>query len=350
MIFFRLLLSPFALLYACVVAFRNFLYRTKIYGSIRYDFPVICVGNLSAGGTGKTPHVEYLIRLLQQNNFQPATLSRGYKRKTAGFIFANAASTADDIGDEPLQYFSKFQNISVAVAENRMMGIADLLAHAPQTDVVLLDDAFQHRAVEAGFNLLITRYDVLFTNDYLMPMGLLREFRSGANRAQAIVVSKCPEIISAEEKNKIVANIHQYCDAPVFFSKIKYGSVFNFFGGTNFDAQKEIVFISGIADHTVPEKYLKTISPKVVTVSFADHHRYDTTDLEMIYRTINNEKRNWNEFNLVTTEKDAMRLKPFQQWFVAKKLSLFVLSIEIEFEKNDQEKLNEMILNFVKNE
>ena len=158
---------------------------------------MICIGNLTAGGTGKSPHVEYLIKLLQRNSLNPATLSRGYKRKTTGFLMADKSATAASIGDEPLQFFTKFnEQVPVAVAENRMLGIAELLANAPDTNVVLLDDAFQHRSVQAGFNILITRFDKLFTEDYLMPDGLLREFRSGAKRAQAIVVSKCPDTIS----------------------------------------------------------------------------------------------------------------------------------------------------------
>ncbi len=347
MFFLRLLLFPFALLYGCIVALRNFLYDRKIYGSIVYDFPVICIGNLSTGGTGKSPHVEYLIRLLQQNNLNPATLSRGYKRKTTGFLMADKNATAATIGDEPLQFYKKFnEQVPVAVAENRMLGIAELLAHVPETNVILLDDAFQHRAVEAGFNVLITRFDKLFTDDFLMPMGLLREFRNGAKRAQAIVVSKCPDNIPENERSQIVKKIKKYSSAPIFFSTIKYTVIKSFFGNADFDFKKETIFIAGIADHKVPEKYLRTIVQKVSTVSFADHHNFDITDLEMIFRTVEKQNRTWDEFNLITTEKDAMRLMSFRFWFEEKKLNLFILPIEIEFCNYNKTKFDELILNF----
>ena len=349
MILTRILLFPFALLYGCIVAIRNFLYDKKIYGSISYDFPVICIGNLTAGGTGKSPHVEYLIKLLQRNSLNPATLSRGYKRKTTGFLMADKSATAASIGDEPLQFFTKFnEQVPVAVAENRMLGIAELLANAPDTNVVLLDDAFQHRSVQAGFNILITRFDKLFTEDYLMPDGLLREFRSGAKRAQAIVVSKCPDTISENKRLEIQKKIAHYSAAPVFFSKIKYAEIKSLFGNGKFDSKKETIFISGIADHKVPEKYLQTIVPKVSTVSFADHHNFDITDLEMIFRTVEKQNRKWNEFNLITTEKDAMRLLPFRFWFEEKKLNLHVLPIEIEFLKNNQSSFDSLILDFIR--
>ena len=183
-----------------------------------------------------------------------------------------------------------------------------------------------------------------------MPAGMLREFRSGANRAQAIIVSKCPANISTDEKKKIEEKIKRYSSAPVFFSGIKYAAPYSFFDEKIFDNRNETIFISGIADHRIPENYLKTILPKVSTVNFSDHHRFEITDLEMIYRTVNNEKKDWNNFNLITTEKDAMRLKPFQYWFAEKNISLFVLPIEIIFEKNEQEKFDKMILNFVEHE
>ncbi|MEY4875589.1 MAG: tetraacyldisaccharide 4-kinase [Bacteroidota bacterium] len=347
MFLFRILLFPFSFLYGIIILIRNYLYQTKIYGSVTYDFPVICVGNLNTGGTGKTPQVEYLIRLLQKNNYLPATLSRGYKRKSVGFILADANSTADLIGDEPLQYFKKFKNIFVAVAENRILGIADLLASSPNIDAVILDDAYQHRAVNAGFNILITRFDDLFTNDFLLPMGLLREFRNGAKRANAIVVSKSPINISAQEKQKIISSIRKYSTAPIFFSFIKYAEPFSFFTTADINKNLETVLLTGIADHKLLMKQIELNNKKVIPVSFSDHHRFEITDLEMMHRAILKEGKNWNDYNLITTEKDAMRLLPFKFWFEEKKINLFVMPIEAEFIADDKNNFDQLILQYV---
>jgi tetraacyldisaccharide 4'-kinase len=343
----RFLLFPFSILYGLIILLRNYLYQTKIYGSIDYDFPVICVGNLSTGGTGKTPHVEYLIRLLQTNHFLPATLSRGYKRKSTGFILADANSTADLIGDEPLQYSKKFKNIFVAVAENRILGIADLLATSAHIDAVILDDAYQHRAVNAGCNILLTRYDNLFTKDYLLPMGFLREFRKGAKRAKAIVISKSPIDISVNEKNKIITEIRKYASAPIFFSSIKYGNAFSFFNDATYNNQLETILLTGIADHKLLLQHIEKNEKKVIPVSFSDHHRFEITDLEMMYRAVSKENKTWNDFNLITTEKDAMRLIPFKFWFDEKRINLFVIPIEVEFIEADKINFDHFILNYV---
>ncbi|MEY2828611.1 MAG: tetraacyldisaccharide 4-kinase [Bacteroidota bacterium] len=347
MFVFRVLLFPFSVLYGLIIFVRNYLYQTKIYGSVSYDFPIICVGNLSTGGTGKTPQVEYLIKLVQKNNYLPATLSRGYKRKSVGFVLADENSTADLIGDEPLQYFKKFKNIFVAVAENRILGIAELLATSPSIDAVILDDAFQHRAVNAGFNVLLTRYDTLFTEDYLLPMGLLREFRSGANRANAIVVSKIPTSITHENKEKIKASIKKYSSAPVFFSFIKYGDVFSFFNNEQINSNLETVLLTGIADHTLLLEQCKLNGKKVIPVSFSDHHRFEITDLEMMHRAVINEGKTWNDFNLITTEKDAMRLMSFKFWFDEKKINLFVMPIEVDFIDDSKTKFDDLILKYM---
>jgi tetraacyldisaccharide 4'-kinase len=347
MFFFRVLLFPFSFLYGIIIFVRNYLYQTKIYGSIDYDFPIICVGNLSTGGTGKTPQVEYLISLLQKNNYLPATLSRGYKRKSVGFVLADENSTADLIGDEPLQYFKKFKNIFVAVAENRIIGIAELLATSPLIDVVILDDAYQHRAVNAGLNVLISRFDDLFTEDYLLPMGLLREFRSGANRADAIVVSKIPSTITDADKRKIITSIKKYSTAPVFFSYIKYGDAFSFFNNEKLNTNLETVLLTGIADHKLLLEHCKLNDKKVIPVSFSDHHRFEITDLEMMHRAVINEGKTWDDFNLITTEKDAMRLLPFKFWFDEKKINLFVMPIVIDFAENDKSNFDNLILKYI---
>jgi tetraacyldisaccharide 4'-kinase len=343
----RVLLFPFSVLYGLIIFVRNYLYQTKIYGSINYDFPIICVGNLSTGGTGKTPQVEYLIKLLQANNYLPATLSRGYKRKSVGFVLADETSTADLIGDEPLQYFKKFKNIFVAVAENRILGIAELLATSHSIDAVILDDAYQHRAVNAGFNVLLTRYDTLFTEDYLLPMGLLREFRSGANRADAIVVTKIPTSFTIENGNRIALAIKKYSDAPIFFSFINYGNPFSFFNNKQINSNLETVLLTGIADHTLLLEQCKLNGKKVIPVSFSDHHRFEITDLEMMHRAVVNEGKTWNDFNLITTEKDAMRLLPFKFWFDEKKINLFVMPIVVDFIDDSKTEFDDLIIKYM---
>jgi tetraacyldisaccharide 4'-kinase len=219
MILLRKLLFPLAILYGFITSIRNYLYDKGILKSYSFDIPVIAVGNLSVGGTGKTPQIEYLIRLLSPN-YKVATLSRGYKRKSEGFILADANANAEILGDEPFQYYKKFPQIQVAVDADRHNGITQLLAQKEKPEVILLDDAFQHRKVKAGFYILLTAYDELFCDDYLLPTGNLRESRNGAKRANMIIVTKCPpnitELAQENIKRKIGLNL------PVFFSFVEY--------------------------------------------------------------------------------------------------------------------------------
>jgi len=197
------------------------MYDKRVLTSKEYTFPVLCVGNLSVGGTGKTPMIEYLIRLLQQQ-LRLATLSRGYKRKTTGFVLANSHTTVTDIGDEPYQYFKKFKKIKVAVDENRRRGIANLLHLKAQPQIILLDDAFQHRKVKAGFNIVLTVYNDLYVDDYMLPTGNLRDNRREAKRADLIVVTKCPHHLAVEEKEEIIKKLRVSPEQYVFFTGISY--------------------------------------------------------------------------------------------------------------------------------
>ncbi|HNP32738.1 MAG TPA: tetraacyldisaccharide 4'-kinase, partial [Flavobacterium sp.] len=198
----RKLLFPFAILYGFITSLRNFLFDKGILKSHSFDIPVIAVGNLNVGGTGKTPQIEYLIRLLSPK-YKVATLSRGYKRKSKGFVLADANSNAEILGDEPFQYYKKFPNIQIAVDADRKNGIEQLLKQSSKPEVILLDDAFQHRKVRAGFYILLTAYDDLFCDDFMLPTGNLRESRSGAKRANVIIVTKCPSNITEVEQEKI---------------------------------------------------------------------------------------------------------------------------------------------------
>ena len=218
---FRKLLFPFSILYGLITGIRNFLYDHRIFKSYSFQIPIIAVGNLNVGGTGKTPQIEYLIRLLS-DNYKVATLSRGYKRKSKGFILADQFSNSEILGDEPFQYFKKFPNIQVAVDADRKNGIEQLLSQTNKPDVILLDDAFQHRKVKSGLYILLTSYHDLFVDDYILPTGNLRESSNGARRANIIIVTKCPNAITDEDQNRIKIQLKLDNHQQLYFSNIDY--------------------------------------------------------------------------------------------------------------------------------
>ena len=244
----RFLLFPFAALYYLITSFRNFLFDKKVLKSTSFSIPVIIVGNLSVGGTGKTPQIEYLIRLLS-DTFKIAVLSRGYKRKTKGFFWVHKNASVDEVGDEPLQFFKKFKNIHVAVDESRVHGIQQLLENQ-KPEVVLLDDAFQHRKLKGSFYILLTSYANLFVNDFLLPVGNLRESGSGAKRANTIIITKCPKDLSEKEQQKIIKKIKPLKNQRVFFTEISYSETVK--GNDNMNLQDlvdfEILLVTGIAN------------------------------------------------------------------------------------------------------
>lgn len=265
-----------------------------------YDFPVICVGNLSAGGTGKTPMVEYLIRLLKDKT-KLATLSRGYGRKTKGFLLAEENITATELGDEPFQFYHKFKDeISVAVDEDRQHGIAALRTLKIKPEVVILDDAFQHRKVKAGYNILLTTYANLYVDDFVLPTGNLREPKKGAKRANIIVVTKCPELLSQEEKEAIVLKLKPKVYQHVFFSHIDYNdSVLNETQKVGLKALKSFTLVTGIANAKPLVNYLKSQQLDFNHIEFKDHHNFTADDVKKLSKLE----------RIVTTEKDYMRLK-----------------------------------------
>ena len=218
----RILLFPFSVLYAVIIWIRNWCYDKHILQSTSFNLPIICVGNLSAGGTGKSPMVEFLIKTLK-NQFKVAVLSRGYKRKTSGYALAGEDSTALDIGDEPMLFHSKFPEIAVAVGEERIVAIPQLLHDRPGTEAIILDDAFQHRSVKAGLNIILTDYSNLFTRDWYLPTGDLRDERRSSRRAQIIVVTKCPEQLSEAQREETKREINPLPGQQLFFSTIRYG-------------------------------------------------------------------------------------------------------------------------------
>ena len=328
----RKLLFPFAILYGFITSLRNYLYDKGILKSYSFDIPVIAVGNLSIGGTGKTPQIEYLIRLLSPN-YKVATLSRGYKRKSEGFILADAASTTEILGDEPFQYFKKFRDIQVAVDADRKNGIEQLLNQKSRPEIILLDDAFQHRKVKAGFYILLTAYKDLFCDDFMLPTGNLRECRNGAKRANLIIVTKCPLDITELEQQNIKNKLA--VDLPIYFSSIDYDD--KVYNDTESLAVSDLkltpkMLLAGIAKPKPFFDYLQTDKDEVMT--FSDHHHFSESDILNI-------KSQAIDKIIVTTEKDFVRLD-------AKILrkQLFYLPIKSKFLSN-QESFDAIILNYV---
>lgn len=284
------------------MSIRNFLYDKGIFKSYSFNIPIIVVGNLSVGGTGKTPQTEYLIRLLSKE-FKVAVLSRGYRRKTKGYILANSSSTADTIGDEPFQIFQKFPQIDLAVDSDRRNGIENLIKQN-KPDVIILDDAFQHRRVKAGFYILLTAFDDLYFNDLVLPAGNLRESKKGAERADVIIVTKCPNNLSDIAQNNIKKKIG--INRPIYFSRIGYAdSVIGREGEiSTFEIKKtEKLLLAGIAKPKPFFEYLQT--GKDVELKFKDHHHFTDEEIERIQTLANNKI-------IVTTEKDYVRLKDKQ--------------------------------------
>lgn len=304
----RFLLFPFAILYNLVTSIRNWCFDVGISKSTSFDIPVIAVGNLSVGGTGKTPQIEYLIRLLK-DQYRIAVLSRGYKRKTKGFIRLNDLHLAEDVGDEPLQFYKKFgTEITVAVDANRTNGIQQLLKSENPPELVLLDDAYQHRKVKAKAYILLTKYDDLYSDDFILPTGNLRESRRGARRADIIVVTKCPRNLSLEKQEKIRRKINLKKHQQLFFSFIDYEQELK---GTDkisikeFE-NKEVVLVTGIANPKPLLDYLSEEKIKFTHLKFPDHHSFTINDINKI-NTVFNKLSTKNKI-VLTTEKDYMRL------------------------------------------
>ena len=325
---------------------RNFLYDHETIKAVEFSIPVISVGNLSVGGTGKSPHTEYLIRLLK--DFHPAILSRGYKRKTKGYVFAQQFPTSEQIGDEPAQYKLKYPELAVAVAESRALAIPQLLFDAPNTRVVLLDDAMQHRAVKPGLSIMLTEYDNLFTRDFILPVGRLRENRSAYKRVEMIIVTKCPEDISPEKKQLIVNEIAPQKGQQIFFSKLVYYNPYYLFNGNQrieLDKNTDVLGVSGIARPESFLQYLEKKSKRVFLRKYADHHIFDRADMEAITESFQNLES--PQKIIVTTEKDAVRLVKFREWMVEYKLPVFVLPTDVQFIGEDGARFDRAIFDFI---
>jgi tetraacyldisaccharide 4'-kinase len=325
---FRILFLPFAIIYWLILWVRNFLYNKNIFRSSSFGLPVICVGNLSVGGTGKSPMVEFLVEHLK-GQFRIATLSRGYKRKTRGYALANEHSTALDIGDEPMLFHLKFPGVPVAVGEERLVAIPQLLHDKPDTQAIILDDAFQHRSINAGLNILLTDYHNLFTRDFYLPTGDLRDLKASYMRADIIVVTKCKPELTVDDADKIRKEIRPLPRQQVFFSTIQYGSPYHItkLDQLELNLKTEVLLVTGIANPLPLKKLLEERSHTYYMISFSDHYIFRIDDLNDIKKRF--ERIDSANKIMLTTEKDAIRLMKFRSEL--ENLPIYVIPIRHYF-------------------
>lgn len=344
-------LLPFSWLYGIIVCLRNKFFRWGILKQKQYDIPVICVGNITVGGTGKTPHTEYLADLLK-DEFRVAVLSRGYKRKSKGFVLATADSTSRDIGDEPLQIKRKFPDVIVAVDAKRQRGIEKLLKLDKdiRPQVILLDDAFQHRYVKPSYTILLSDYNRPMYHDKLLPAGRLRESIDHAEQANMIVVTKCPSSIKPIDLRIISHELHPYPYQSLFYTTLEYGNIVPVFGNGEEKRRdtlrnKNVLLIAGIADPKVLVKKIKGYTKKFDSIIYPDHHTFQTKDI----KEIENKFRERDETIVLTTEKDAIRLRDANLSEELKD-SLYYLPIKIAFigGKETQKMFNKNIIHHVR--
>ncbi len=343
----RFLLLPFALLYGGVIWLRNKLYDKDILKSTSVNLPIICVGNLSVGGTGKSPMVEYLLRLLK-DQCEIATLSRGYKRKTKGYALADESSSALEIGDEPMQFHLKFPEVAVAVGEERLEAIPQLLHDRPKTQVIILDDGFQHRAVKAGLNIVLTDYNNLFTRDFFLPTGDLRDERRSYKRADIIVVTKCIPDLGEKEKKEIIAEIEPMEHQQVFFSAIEYGIPYHILHPQQeyyLHKKLEVLLVTGIANIEPLKNYILDNTYTYEKISYSDHYVFSIDDLKEIRKRFSKMDNAYKI--IITTEKDAVRLAKFREEL--EDLPLYVLPIQHRVLFNGEEQLKKTIMGFISN-
>ena len=338
------------MVYGLVIRIRNLLFDTEILPSKAFDLPVISVGNISVGGTGKTPHVEYLVELLRAD-YRIATLSRGYKRKTRDFIIADEHSTFEDIGDEPRQLKQKYPDITVAVDRKRVHGVNMLLKQDPPPDLILLDDAFQHRYIKPGFSILLIDYNHPITRDHLLPAGRLREPAANRNRANMILVTKSPERTKPIEMRQYVNDVGLKLGQHLFFTTMAYDKIFPVFNipdPLSLEQLKErrspVLIVTGIADPRPVKRFARLISTNMKVLSFPDHHVFTLKDIEKIEQAFQS-MADQNSM-ILTTEKDAMR---FQSLDLPEHLrqAMYQVRIKVRFLNEDTMNFNKQILNYV---
>jgi tetraacyldisaccharide 4'-kinase len=338
----RYLLFPFSLIYASITSIRNLGFDYGIFKSQNHNIPIICIGNLSVGGSGKTPHAQYVVSLLK-NNYKVAILSRGYGRNSSSLQYVEVNSTPSQVGDEPLLIKQNHPDCLVVVEKNRNKGVKQILKDFPETEIILLDDGFQHRWIKAGFNILITSYFSPYYQDYVMPVGNLRESKKGADRAQIIIISKTPEQSNPTEKNGMLAKLNLFGNQTAYFSHIKYGKWKCI--STNNKLQEDktysITLVTGIANAQPLVSHLQKARHSIHHLEYADHHKYTTKDIGNILAKHNADKS--TKKLILTTEKDATKLREFKKQFGIE--NVYFAPIEVALEQS--ERFEKQILDYV---
>lgn len=348
----KLLLYPLSVLYGIVVYFRNRMYDLNMIKSKEFDVPVISIGNITVGGTGKTPHVEYLVNLLSQS-FNVATLSRGYKRKTRGFRYVKVDSTVSDVGDEPLQIKRKFPEVTVSVCEKRVEGTQKLLnsKNNASPDVVILDDAFQHRRISPGINILLIDFNRQIKEDHLLPYGRMREGAAQMRRANIIVFTKCPDEITPITRRILMKDVDLKPYQKLFFTSLEYEPLRSVFSGQDLDKEFyekrscSVLLVTGIASPLLIRRYIEKFTSNIELLSYPDHHNFSKGDMEIISKSF--EKLEGKNKIVVTTEKDAMRLKDRKDLSQEFMDVLYYLPVKVKFVEEDGKSFNKKILNYV---
>jgi tetraacyldisaccharide 4'-kinase len=336
----KVLLLPFTALYALGIALRNFFYHSGIITRTSFDIPIICVGNIAAGGTGKTPHIDWLVGKLK-NQYQLALLSRGYGRKTVGYVAAYPKITPAQLGDEPLQLYRKHR-IPVVACENRVMGVPSLLGDFPDTQCILMDDGMQHLPIKAGLYIMLTQYQHLFTHDMLLPSGRLREFKSAYKRADIIVVTKCPIDISESMKQSIISEINPLPEQKILFSHIAYKPLLFANGDTPvLSADASFILVTAIAGADLLITHLQQHGKIAHHFEYPDHHAFTETD---VHNWLHKLKLTSGNTYLVCTEKDVVKLDGFMHDLAP---HLLVAPIEIAMNTDDEQALLKQVTTFI---
>jgi tetraacyldisaccharide 4'-kinase len=348
-----ILLYPLSLLYGAVTSIRNFLYSSGILHRHEFSIPVICVGNITVGGTGKTPHSEHIISILKER-FDVALLSRGYKRKTRGFRFVLPEMGPEEVGDEPLQICRKFPEITVAVDADRVDGINRILKELPGTEVIILDDGFQHRRVLPGFTILLTDYSRLMIHDHLLPYGNLRESVLNMYKADVILITKCPEDISPIQRRIIAKEIDKAPYQSLYFTTLGYMDPVPVYHGIKTervfsevsDMKPSVVLVTGIASADPLKDYITRLSINVIHLNYPDHHRFTEKDLIRITDTFNTIESPLKF--VITTEKDSVRLREFTNIAESLKTSFYFIPVGVKFLNDDKEGFENQIIDYVR--
>ena len=345
----KILFAPLALLYGIAVYIRNYLFDIKLLKSSQFNIETICIGNLTVGGTGKTPHTEYLIELLKKE-FKIATLSRGYKRRTNGFILADQTSNASSIGDEPYQMYCKFQDITVAVDEKRVRGINQIKQNIPDIEVILLDDAFQHRYVKPGCSILLVDYNNLITKDYFLPLGTLRDSITQTHRADIIIVTKCPASLKPIEQRIVTKELNPFPYQKSYFTTMVYGHLTPVFSKNKNIVQlsKEITSfaLAGIANPIPFFDHLKAVTTLIQSVALSDHYHFTEKKINAIFEEFS--VINAKNKVIVTTEKDASRLRSLEKLDDEIKKSFYFIPIKVKFLNDGELEFNKKIQSYVR--